>query len=104
MLSHPDARGLLELARADRLATDGDLSGVMHCDELLRRTPPERLDPTPLVTGNDLIALGLEPGKRFREILDAVREAQLNDEMSTREEALRLVDRLLKNPPNSTGQ
>jgi poly(A) polymerase len=97
MLSHPDARDLLELARADRLAADGDLSGVMHCEELLRRTPPAKLDPPPLVTGDDLIALGLQPGKQFREILDAVREAQLNDELSTRDEAIRLVERLIKN-------
>ncbi|HET6323576.1 MAG TPA: CCA tRNA nucleotidyltransferase, partial [Planctomycetaceae bacterium] len=76
ILAHPDARDLLELARVDRLAADGDLSGVMHCEQLLRSTPPEKLDPPPLVTGDDLIKLGLQPGKRFREILDAVREAQ----------------------------
>ena len=96
MLAHPDARDLLELARVDRLAADGDLSGVMHCEELLHRTPREKLDPPPLVTGDDLIALGLQPGKRFREILDSVREAQLNDEINTEEDAQRLVDRLIK--------
>ena len=96
MLSHPDSRDLLELARVDRLAADGDLSGVMHCEELLHRTPPEKLDPPPFVTGDDLIALGLKPGKQFREILDAVSEAQLNDELSTRDEAIRLVERLIK--------
>jgi hypothetical protein len=96
MLSHPDARDLLELARVDRISADGDLSGVMHCEELLRRTPPEKLDPPPFVTGDDLIALGLKPGKQFREILDTVREAQLNDELNTRDEAVRLVERLIK--------
>jgi poly(A) polymerase len=101
ILAHPDARDLLELARVDRLATDGNLSGVMHCEELLHRTPPEKLDPPALVTGDDLIALDLQPGKRFREILDAVREAQLNDEITTEEEALRLVNRLLKNSRES---
>jgi poly(A) polymerase len=101
MLSHPDARDLLELARVDRLAADGDLSGVMHCEELLRRTPPEQLDPPPFVTGDNLIALGLQPGKRFREILDTVREAQLNEELSTHEEALRLVNRLIKDADGS---
>jgi poly(A) polymerase len=103
MLAHLEARDLLELARVDRLAADGDLSGVMHCEEFLRRTPAEKLDPPPLITGDDLIALGLQPGKRFREILDAVREAQLNEEFSTREEALRLVERLIQNP-DASGQ
>jgi poly(A) polymerase len=103
ILSHPDSRDLLELARIDRLAADGDLSGVMHCEELLRRTPPEKLDPPPLVTGDDLISLGLQPGKQFREILDAVREAQLNEELSTREEAMGLVQRLIAKPPENRG-
>jgi poly(A) polymerase len=96
ILAHREARDLLEFARVDRLAADGDLSGVMHCEELLRSTPIEKLDPPPLVTGDDLIKLGLQPGKQFREILDAVREAQLNDEITTEEQALRLVNRMLK--------
>jgi poly(A) polymerase len=99
MLSHPDARDLLALARTDRLAAEGDLSSVMHCEELLQRTPPEKLDPPPFVTGDDLIARGLPPGKRIREILDTIREAQLNEEVTTKEEAFRLLDQLLNNPP-----
>jgi poly(A) polymerase len=96
ILAHTEARNLLELARADRLAADGDLSGAMHCEELLRRTPPEQLDPPPLVTGEDLIELGLKPGKKFGKILDAVREAQLNEELNSREDAMRLVEQLIK--------
>src|SRR5580700_8360956 len=99
MLAHPDARDLLALARADRLAAESDLSGVMHCEELLQRTPPERLDPLPFVTGDDLIARGLRPGKRIREILDTIREAQLNEELTDKEEAFRLADQLMNNPP-----
>jgi poly(A) polymerase len=99
MLSHPDARDLLALARTDRLAAEGDLSSVMHCEELLQRTPPEKLDPPPFVTGDDLIARGLPPGKRIREILDTIREAQLNEELTTQEDALRLADQLINSPP-----
>jgi poly(A) polymerase len=95
MLAHPLARDLLNLARVDRLAADDDLSAVMHCEELLRNTPLEKLAPPPLVTGDDLIALGYRPGKEFRQVLDTVRDAQLNDEISTREEATRLAVRLL---------
>lgn len=91
LLAHPSALDLLELARVDALARDGDLSPVMHCEELLRQTPHERLDPPPLLSGGDLIALGLEPGKLFRQILDAVRDAQLNEEISTKDEAMSFV-------------
>jgi poly(A) polymerase len=95
MLAHPLARDLLSLARVDRLAADGELSAVMHCEELLRNTPLEKLAPPPLVTGDDLIALGYQPGKKFRQVLDAVRDAQLNDEISTQEAAIALAVRLL---------
>jgi poly(A) polymerase len=98
ILSRPEARDLLALARVDRLAADSDLSAVMHCEEFLRRTPPEQLDPPPLVTGDDLIRMGLPPGKRIREILDTIREAQLNDELTTRDEAMGLVLLLIARP------
>jgi poly(A) polymerase len=95
LLVHPSALDLLELARVDALAGDRDLSPVMHCEELLRQTPRERLDPPPLITGADLIAMGLEPGKLFREILDAVRDAQLNEDILTKDAALMFVTRLI---------
>jgi poly(A) polymerase len=96
LLVHPSASDLLELARADTLAGDRDLSPIMHCEELLRRTPREQLDPPPLVSGADLIAMGLAPGKLFREILDAVRDAQLNEELLTKDAALKFVKTLIK--------
>jgi poly(A) polymerase len=67
----------------------------MHCEELLRQTPAAQIYPTPLVTGDDLIAMGLQPGKSFRRILDTVRDAQLNEEIATKEEAMSLVMQLL---------
>lgn len=95
LLVHPSAWDLLELSRVEALANDGDLSPVMHCEELLRQTPPERLDPPPLITGADLIEMGLRPGKLFREILDAVRDAQLNEEILTKDKALQFVTTLI---------
>jgi len=96
LLVHPSARDLLELARVDTLARGGDLSPVMHCEELLRQTPVDRLDPAPLVSGADLIAMGLQPGKLFRQLLEAVRDAQLNEQLSTKDDAMALIKRLLE--------
>jgi poly(A) polymerase len=45
----------------------------------------------PLVTGDDLIAAGHRPGPRFREILDAVEDAQLEGRLSSRDAALEFV-------------
>ena len=49
----------------------------------------------PLVTGDDLVQHGLSPGPRFKELLEAVREAQLEGTVKTREEGLQLVDQLI---------
>ena len=59
--------------------------------EKLRNTPPEQIRPEPLITGQDLIGLGYEPGPRFKEILSAVEDAQLEGRLQSREEALELV-------------
>lgn len=95
LFADPSARALLELVRCDTTARDGDVSPVRHCEEFLRQVSPAELDPAPLISGDDLIAMGLRPGKDFRRILDAVRDAQLNNQISTTEEALQLVKRLL---------
>jgi hypothetical protein len=48
-----------------------------------------------LVNGHDLMRLGLKPGPRFRQLLTAVEEAQWEGVISTREEALEMVRRML---------
>jgi poly(A) polymerase len=55
--------------------------------------PPEKIRPKPLVTGDDLISAGYEPGPRFREILDAVENAQLEERLLTREAGMEFVRR-----------
>src|SRR5216117_4294587 len=48
----------------------------------------EPIIPPPLVRGDDLIALGLKPGPKFGEILEAVETRQLEESLRTREAAL----------------
>ncbi len=71
---------------------------VDYCRDLLKM-PPEELNPPPLITGDDLIAHGVPRGKLYRWLLDAVRDAQLEIQITNRAEALALVDRLRTNPP-----
>jgi poly(A) polymerase len=92
-LAHPGIRELLALHRADALASDRSTDHVDYCERLLGEWD---LNPPPLLTGNDLIAGGLEPGPLFKRLLDAVREAQLEGTVTTREQALAMVDRLVK--------
>jgi poly(A) polymerase len=95
LLNHPGIRDLLELHRADALASGRGTDHVEHCEQLLREWGPERINPPPLITGNDLLALGLPQGPIYRELLEAVREAQLDCVIRSPEEALALVHRLL---------
>jgi poly(A) polymerase len=56
----------------------------------------ENVAPPPLVSGHDLMSeLGLPPGKRIGELLEAIREAQSAGEIATREDALALVKSLV---------
>ncbi len=47
----------------------------------------------PLLNGQDLIALGLPPGKKFQDIFRALLDARLNNRIVTREDELALVRR-----------
>ncbi|MFP4477585.1 MAG: CBS domain-containing protein [Desulfatibacillaceae bacterium] len=48
-------------------------------------------DARPLVSGKDLIGMGLSPGPRFKDILDAVHEARLDGRLRTYEDELAYV-------------
>jgi tRNA nucleotidyltransferase (CCA-adding enzyme) len=63
-------------------------------ERLLRHQTEYRLVETKL-TGDDLKALGLEPGPSFRHLLGALRDARLDGEVSTREEEETLLEKLL---------
>jgi poly(A) polymerase len=81
----------LELHRLDCLASHGDLSTYEMARRILEETPPEKVRPTPLLRGDDLIARGYLPGPIFKEILRAVEDAQLEGSIHTSAEALSLV-------------
>ncbi|MEK6258161.1 MAG: CCA tRNA nucleotidyltransferase [Planctomycetota bacterium] len=91
-LAHPYRDDLIALLRVKRLAHAADMQPVLFCDEYLAKTPQSIIDPPPLMTGDDLKSLGLKPGPEFRTLLDAVRDAQLNGEIATHEQALVLVN------------
>lgn len=81
----------LELHRVDCLASHGDLTHYEFCRKRLAEMEPEVLRPERLMTGDDLIALGYTPGPLFTTILSAVEDAQLEGQIRTKEDALRMV-------------
>jgi poly(A) polymerase len=95
LLAKPLIHELLALERTHAAAASASPVDIDFCAGYLCTTGKADIDPPPLITGNDLVAAGLEPGAKFKELLENVRDAQLNGEIKTREEALAFVRRLL---------
>lgn len=83
----------LALHRADSLASHGNLRTYELLKSKLSETPAQEFHPSVLIDGDDLIAAGYRPGPRFREILDAVEDAQLEGQLVSRDAALEYVAR-----------
>lgn len=88
----------LALHRMDCLASHGNLSLYEFARERYKAAEPEQICPTPLITGDDLIALGYRPGPEFRPMLNLVEDAQLEGTLHTREEALALITGRFQHP------
>jgi poly(A) polymerase len=94
LLAQPLAVELLAITEAEARARNRESTSAQFVREYLQQIPPEELHPPPLITGDDLIALGLAPGPKFKELLETLRDAQLNGEVRTPAEALELARRL----------
>jgi putative nucleotidyltransferase with HDIG domain len=81
----------LALNRMDCMAASGNLENWEFVRERHSSMPQEAVRPTPLITGRELIAAGYPPGARFKEMLRAAEDAQLEGAVTTTEEALKLV-------------
>jgi tRNA nucleotidyltransferase/poly(A) polymerase len=90
ILIHDGAPELLALQEA--IVGQND-PGLNFCRERLA-WPAERLNPPPLVDGADLIRHGLAPGPEFSALLEKIRDAQLDGQIDSPEQALALADRL----------
>jgi poly(A) polymerase len=91
LLIHPGIGELLQLHRADALASNRGVDHVEYCERLLREWGEEDLNPPPLVTGHDLMKMGVEQGPVYKKLLDAVREAQLDGTIKSFKEARELI-------------
>jgi tRNA nucleotidyltransferase (CCA-adding enzyme) len=60
----------------------------------------------PEITGDDLKAMGMKPGPLFGRLLDALRDARLDGEVSTRQEEMAVVEAMLsaEDQPEEAGR
>jgi poly(A) polymerase len=87
-VGQPNFAELLELHRLDSTAGRVKLENHEFVTNLLQQTPEEKLHPVRLVTGRDLIEMGMKPGPLFKKVLFEVESAQLAGELKTKEEAV----------------
>jgi hypothetical protein len=84
------ARSLMAaLAQTGRLS---DRIGLVL--ERLRELEKTNFAPPPLITGDDLTAAGLTPGKLFKRILDETYDAQLEDRIRSKQEAMEMAKKI----------
>lgn len=87
-MSEPTFPRELELHRVDCASSNGFTDNLEFLIEKRAEFAAEPLIPPPLLTGRDLIDLGLQPGPRFKELLEAAQTEQLEGRLTTRDEAL----------------
>lgn len=95
LLANAGAAELLDHAEALERAEGGTGSLAAEVRALRRGLRAEEVNPAPFVRGHDLIALGLVPGPRFAALLEELRDAQLENRVANREEALELLKQSL---------
>jgi tRNA nucleotidyltransferase/poly(A) polymerase len=89
VLSLADARATAEVMSAEGFTDTSAIAGQIldyYYGKFLKT------EAKPFVTGKDLIARGMQPGPRFREILEDLKERQAEGTIKNRQEALNLLD------------
>jgi poly(A) polymerase len=81
----------LELHRLDCSASHRMLDNYQFVQTFIAETPPEQVRPTKLITGDDLHEMGFRPGPLYKQVLQAVEDAQLEGKLTDRDEAIRYV-------------
>jgi poly(A) polymerase len=87
-MARPTFAEELELHRVDCESSHQMLENYDFLVHKREEFANEPIIPPPLVRGDDLIALGLKPGPKFGEILEAVETRQLEGTLRDRDEAL----------------
>ncbi len=99
LMAHPRFGDLLDLhaaiGHARGLRPDANVLARQRADTI----PRKEVAPPPFVTGDDLIAAGLTPGPRFKTILEILYDEQLDNRLTTREQAIEKMHEIVSEPP-----
>jgi poly(A) polymerase len=90
----------LALHRMDCMSAQGDLTLYEFTKRKREEAPAETIHPKLLLTGRELIAAGYKPGPRFKKMLEAAEDAQLEGSVTTTGAAMALVRERFGPPRN----
>ena len=96
-MAAPTFTGEMELHRVDCASSNGFTDNYEFLQAKAAEFAAAPLIPPPLVTGRDLLRLGLAPGPRFKDILEAVQTEQLEGRILERGLALEFLQQLAAN-------
>lgn len=88
-LARPTMPTEIELHRIDCLGCHADLEIYDLIQQKLKEFADTPLQPDPLVTGHDLIALGMRPGREMGRVLHQLMDEQLEGKLTDKPSALR---------------
>jgi len=91
MLAEDGFDELMQVAFMDAFASSSYLGFWNFCRRAMDTMTPAEIRPPRLIGGNDLIALGFEPGPRFKAILKSIEDLQLDGALRNRDEAIEYV-------------
>ncbi len=95
LLAHPALPDLRAWAETRYFEMPDEAQRREQLDRRVASVAPEAIRPPPLVTGDDLASHGVKPGPIYKHVLDALYTRQLDETLTTREAALRLMGDLL---------
>ncbi|MFN0018193.1 MAG: CCA tRNA nucleotidyltransferase [Pirellulaceae bacterium] len=90
LLTSPRADELVNYSEAVAVALNEGLESIACCRQKLT-LPAAALDPPPLITGEDLKKLGIALGPTYKDILEMVRDEQLEGRIGSLTEAVELI-------------
>ena len=96
LFAHDGYPELAELYKVDSLASTCNLDDYNFCQEMYEELGEEEIKPEPLITGHDLIALGLSPGPNFSKILETIKDEQLEEKLTAKKQAIKRAKELAK--------
>lgn len=95
LLVHKGIEELFALHVADALASGKDCGHIEYAQAMRAEWAAKgELAPPPLLTGNDLLEMGIAAGPIFKVLLEKAREAQLDGLLRNRAEAVEFVQQL----------